>query len=191
MRHLLTGACSLLFLTACGGTVAPTSSGPDPAPARTDVPAVAETARCASPEGYRVEYPVDWQVNPGDILPGCSWFAAEPFTVPEASDVRVADITLSVQPVSALSARLPDETARSTVEVGGRPALRLELVTGPGFYPEGTPIITYVVDLGPAREGEEVLVADAVGLPGVDHDRNVEVLDAMMASLALDGAGRV
>ncbi|WP_324277196.1 hypothetical protein [Blastococcus brunescens] len=191
MRHLLAGACSLLFLTACGGTGTPTSSGPDPAPARTDVPAGVETAHCASPEGYRVEHPVDWHVNPGDVLPGCSWFAAEPFAVPEASDVRVADIALSVQPVSDLSARLPDETARSTVEVGGRPALRLELVTGPGFYPEGTPITTYVVDLGPARKGEEVLVADAVGLPGVDHERNVEVLDAMMASLALDGAGRV
>ncbi|WP_142026033.1 hypothetical protein [Blastococcus colisei] len=136
-------------------------------------------------------HPADWSVNRGDVLPGCSWFAAEPFTVPEASDVRLADITLSVQPGTDLFARWPDEIARSTVEVGGRPALRVEQVTGPGFYPEGTPITTYVVDLGPARDGDEVLVADTVGLPGSDHDRNVEVLDAMMASLALDGAGRV
>jgi hypothetical protein len=152
---------------------------------------VAATSRCASPEGFRIEHPADWHVNAGGVLPGCSWFAATPFTVPEASDVRVADITLSVQPASDLTARLPDETARRTVEVGGRPALRLEQLTGPGFYPAGTPITTYVVDLGPARDGDEVLVADAVGLPGFDHVRNVEVLDAMMASLALDGAGRV
>jgi hypothetical protein len=191
MRHLLAGACSLFFLTACGGTVAPSSSGPDPAPVRTDVPAVVGTADCASPEGFRVEHPADWNVNPGDVLPTCSWFAAESFAVPEASDVRIADITLSVQPGSELSALWPDEVARRTVEVGGRPALRLEQVAGPGFYPEGTPITTYVVDLGPARDGDEVLVADTVGLPGFDHARNVEVLDAMMATLVLDGAGRV
>jgi hypothetical protein len=191
MRHLLVGALPLLFVAACGGTAAPTAGSPDQATERTDVSAAVETTRCASPEGFGLEHPVDWHVNPGDVLPGCSWFAADPFTVPEASDVRVADITLAVRPASELSARLPDEVARSTVEVGGRPALRLEQVTGPGFYPEGTPITTYVVDLGPARDGDEVLVADTVGLPGFDHDRNVEVLDAMMATLVLDGAGRV
>ena len=46
-------------------------------------------------------------------------------------------------------------------------------------------------DLGPGRVDGAVLVADTVGLPGVDHDRNVDVLDAMMDSLTLDGAGRV
>lgn len=191
MRHLLAGACSLIFLTACGGTVSAVSSGPDPVAGRTDVPAGVETARCASPEGFRVEHPADWHVNPGDVLPPCSWFAAEAFTVPENSDVRTADITLSVRPGSDLAVHWPDETARSTVEVAGRPALRVEQVTGPGFYPEGTRITTYVVDLGPAREGNEVLVADTVGLPASDHGRNVEVLDAMMASLTLDGAGLV
>jgi hypothetical protein len=191
MRHLLAGACSLLFLTGCGGTVAHESSGPEQEPARTDVTAGYGTTRCDSPEGFRVEHPADWNVNPGDVLPTCSWFADEAFTVPEASDVRIADITLSVRAGSDLPPFGPDETARRTVEVGGRPAVRLELVTGPGFYPEGTPITTYVVDLGPARDGDEVLVADTVGLPGFDHDRNIEVLDAMMATLALDGAGRV
>jgi hypothetical protein len=67
----------------------------------------------------------------------------------------------------------------------------VEQTAGPGFYPEGTPITTYVVDLGPARTDGAVLVARTVGLPGADYDRNVDVLDAMMASLVLDGAGRV
>ena len=191
MRHLLAGACSLLLLAGCGSTVAESSGAPEPSTGRTDVTAGVETARCASPEGFRVEHPADWHVNPGDVLPACSWFAAEPFTVPEASDVRVADITLSVRPGSDLSVVWPDETARTVVEVAGRPALRVEQVAGPGFYPEGTPITTYVVDLGPARAHGEVLVADTVGLPGVDHDRNVAVLDAMMGSLILNGAGLV
>jgi hypothetical protein len=191
MRHLLTGACSLLLLTACGGTVASPSSSPDPVTGRAEVAAGAETTSCASPEGFRVEHPADWAVNPGDVLPACSAFSAEPFAVPEASDVRVAEITLSVQPGGGPSVSWPDETARSTVEVGGRPALRVEQVAGPGFYPEGTPITTYVVDLGPARDDGAVLVADTVGLPGYDHDSNVEVLDAMMASLVLDPAGRI
>jgi hypothetical protein len=190
MRHLLTGACSLLLLTACGGPVADTASGPERAADRIDVAAAVENPRCTSPEGYRVEHPADWSVNRGDVLPPCSWFSAEPFTVPEASDVRLAEITFTVRPAAEVPAAWPDETARSTVQVGGRPALRVEQVTGPGLYPVGTPITTYVVGLGPPGGGGEVLVADTVGLPGLDHDRNVEILDEMMDTLTLDTVGR-
>jgi hypothetical protein len=188
MRHLVPAACSLLLLTACGGAVAAdTRVAPERIPADPGV----ETTHCASPEGFGVDHPADWTSNPGAVLPACSWFGADPFTVPEASDVRTADVVLVVQPALDLDQAWPDETARTTVEVAGRAAVRVEQVAGPGLYPAGTPITTYVVDLGPGREEAAVLVADTVGLPGHDYDRNVEVLDAMMASLTLDAAGRV
>ena len=193
MRHLLAGVGSLFLLTACSGTGtgASTAAAPPPAaPDRVDAVAAEETDRCSHPGGFSVAHPADWSVNPGEVLPACSWFAAEPFAVPEASDVRTADIAFSVRPRTEVPTEWPDETARTRVDVADRTAVRVEQTTGPGFYPAGTRITTYVVDLGEAGEGP-VLVADAVGRPGTDHDRQVRVLDAMMASLVLDHAGRV
>ncbi|CCG02966.1 hypothetical protein [Blastococcus saxobsidens] len=194
MRLLLAAASSLLVLAGCGTTDAavPSASAPPSAGTETiDAVAAAETARCDHPAGFSVGYPADWSVNSGEVLPLCSWFDGESFSVPEATDVRIAAVTLSVQPADGFVAAWPDETARTAVDVGGRAAMRVEQVAGPGFYPAGTPITTYVVELGSELPGGSVLVADTVGLPGFDHDRNVEVLDAMMASLVFDRAARV
>jgi hypothetical protein len=136
-----------------------------------------------------VTHPADWQVNPGRVLPVCSWFAEEEFTVPEASGVRTADITFAVRPAAELpTAEWPDETARTRVDVDGRDSVRLEQLTTLGFYPAGTPITTYVLDL---QADGTALVASTVGLPGTDYARNVAVLDAMMASLVLDPSSDV
>lgn len=194
MRLLLAAASSLLVLAGCGTTDAglPSASAPPSTSTETvDAVAAEETARCDHPAGFSVGYPADWSVNSGEVVPRCSWFDGESFSVPEATDVRLAAITLSVRPADELVAEWPDETARTAVEVGGRAAMRVEQVAAPGFYPAGTPITTYVVDLGSQLPDGGVLVADTVGLPGFDHDRNVEVLDAMMASLVFDRAALV
>jgi hypothetical protein len=47
-----------------------------------------------------------------------------------------------------------------------------------GLYPEGTRITTWALDL----DGR-TLVADAVELPGGDHERAVAVLDEMVQTL--------
>ncbi len=185
MRPMLAGGFALLVLAGCGSgsTAEPVAEQPVSSGAATPgSAAVAPTAVCAHPAGFRVSHPTDWSANTGDVLPACSRFAAEPFAVTEASDVRAADITFTVRAEDELPSRWPDETARSRVDVGGRAAVRLEQVTTPGYYPAGTLITSYVVDL--PTEGE-ALVANTVGLPGADHDRNVEVLDAMLASLVL------
>ncbi|MGY2129249.1 hypothetical protein [Blastococcus sp. SYSU DS0617] len=190
MRAMLAGVCALLVLTGCGGADAePAAAPPGASGTATPEPATVDgTSDCTHPAGFRVSHPADWQVNPGRVLPVCSWFAEETFTVPEASGIRTADITFSVRPVAELPVRWPDETARSRVEVDGRAALRVEQVATLGFYPAGTPITAYVLDL---ETDGTALVASTVGLPGTDYDRNVAVLDAMMASLVLDPASDV
>jgi hypothetical protein len=184
--RLLAGGFALVVLAGCA---APGQRAALPAvdeqvrPAVTDAGAAGPVlgATCTSPEGFQVDHPADWSVNSGDVLPPCSWFDPAPFVVPEATDARAA-VTLRVLPAGDPELAFPDEVSRSTVPVGGRDALRVEQVTRAGLYPVGTPITSYVVDLGNGR----VLLADTVGLPGTDPERDVAVLDAMMASLDVE-----
>ena len=141
----------------------------------------AAAASCTSPAGYTVEFPADWSTNEAGVLPACSWFGpGEEVVVPEASDVRTVPVTLQVVGASVAEAApaYPDEVARTALEVGGRPAVRTEQVTTPGFYPEGTRITTWAVDLG-----GRTLLADAVELPGGDYGGAVAVLGEIVASL--------
>jgi hypothetical protein len=187
--RLVAGAFALLVLAGCAAPMEAAAPG-TAVPARVAGPGTAETgpvldATCTSPDGFRVGHPADWSVNAGDVLPACSWFDPEPFDVPEATDARAA-VTLRLLAGDDPELVFPDEVARTTVPVDGRDALRVEQVTRAGLYPVGTPITTYVVGLGDGR----VLLADAIGLPGADHERDVVVLDAMMASLDVDDARR-
>ncbi|MGR6963493.1 hypothetical protein ACU610_03410 [Geodermatophilus sp. URMC 61] len=184
MRHLraTAAAAPLLVLAACA---APATG---PAPQAVSVSPVAQAVAvtggqnlCTGPAGHRVSYPADWSTNEAGVLPQCSWFGpGGEVVVPEASDVRTAPVTLQV--VDALLAevavRVPDEVARTELEVGGRSAVRTEQVTTVGLYPEGTRITTWALDL----DGR-TLVADAVELPGGDHERAVAVLDEMVQTL--------
>jgi hypothetical protein len=146
----------------------------------------ANTTSCTGPAGYTVEFPADWSTKEAGVLPACSWFGpGAEVVVPEASDVRTVPVTLQVvdAPLAEAAPAYPDEVARTALEVGGRPAVRIEQVTTPGFYPEGTRITTWAVDLG-----GRTLLADAVELPGGDHERAVAVLGEMLASLGTTDA---
>jgi hypothetical protein len=186
VRHLRATAAAvpLIALAACA------SPATDPAPAAVDVSPAAQAVAatrpagdgngCTSPAGDRVEYPADWSTNEAGVLPPCSWFGPGEVVVPEASDVRTAPVTLQVvdAPLARVAVPLPDEVSRTEVEVRGRPAVRTEQVTTLGLYPEGTHITTWALDL----DGR-TLVADAVELPGGDHERAVAVLDEMVRTL--------
>lgn len=184
--RLLAGAFTLLALAGCAAPAA------EPLGAERDVArtAAAEGKQtpvltCTSPEGFRVEHPASWSVNPGDVLPACSWFDPEPFVVPEQTDVRPA-LTLAVVADHDPERNYPDEVSRIVVQVDGRDALRVEQVTRAGLYPTGTPITSYALALGAGR----TLLAEVVGLRGSDHAQQVAVLDAMMASLDVEDTQR-
>lgn len=187
MRALL-GVATLALVAGCAGPAAgpalPTpeavaGSGPGAAAAPGPV------SSCTGPSGVTVPYPADWVTNGGGAAPACSMFGADDFPVVPSSDARTAPIVVAVEdlPFDVAAAVLPDETGRSEQTVDGRRAVRIESVAGPGLWPEGTPSVRWVVDLGAS-----VLVADAVGLAPFDHARDVEVLDAMAAALDLGAA---
>lgn len=145
--------------------------------------------RCTSPAGFAVDHPSDWSVNAGETVPACSRFSPQDFDVPDATDVRVAAIAFSVEPVAfdRVTQEQPGEQARRELTVDGRDAVRIErTATGQGFWPEGTPSTRYAVALEDGEHGPRTLVADTVGLPKFDYQRNVEVLDAMIGTLDLD-----
>lgn len=185
MRFLRATAATapLIALAACASPAA------GPAPRDVDVPPVAQaavtqpreaTASCSTADGYQVRFPADWSTNDAGVLPACSWFGPADVVVPEASDVRTAPVTLQVvdAPLAEVAAPMPDEVARETLQVGGRAAVRIEQVTTLGLYPEGTRITTWALGLG-----DRTLVADAVELPGGDHERAVAALDDMVEGL--------
>lgn len=186
MRHLrTTAAVPLLALAAC------TSPATGPTPRAADVSLAAQAVvaarpgddanSCTSAAGYRVAFPADWATNADGVLPACSWFGpGAEVVVPEASDVRTAPVALQVvdAALAQVAVPAPDEVVRTELEVAGRAALRTEQVTTVGLYPEGTRITTWALDL----DGR-TLVADAVELPGGDHERAVAVLDEMVQTL--------
>jgi hypothetical protein len=177
-------AAPLLAVAACASPAtgtAPQAVGISPAALAVAVAQPQDdTASCTSPAGYRVGFPADWSTNEAGVLPTCSWFGPGEVVVPEASDVRTAPVTLQVVdgPLAEVAVPVPDEVARAELEVGGRPAVRTEQVTTLGLYPEGTRITTWALDLG-----GRTLVADAVEVPGGDHERAVAVLDGMVEGL--------
>ena len=186
MRHLrgTAAAAPLLALAACASpatATAPQEVGVSPA---AQAVAVAQpqddTSSCTSPAGYRVAFPADWSTNEAGVLRACSWFGPGEVVVPEASDVRTAPVTLQVVdgPLTEVAVPVPDEVTRTELEVGGRQAVRTQQVTTLGLHPEGTRITTWALDL----DGR-TLLADAVELPGGDHERAVTVLDAMVETL--------
>ncbi|SFE04879.1 hypothetical protein SAMN05216574_10224 [Blastococcus tunisiensis] len=143
---------------------------------------------CTSPAGFSVGYPSDWAVNSGETVPSCSRFAPANFNVPEATGARIAATAFSIEPVAfdRVTQERPGEMSREQLTVDGRDAVRIERETQDGLYPAGTPITSYAIPLEDGESGPRTLVADTVGLPAFDYQRNVAVLDAQVESLDLD-----
>ncbi|GAA4751692.1 hypothetical protein GCM10023328_38480 [Modestobacter marinus] len=145
-------------------------------------------SRCEHPDGFALSYPGSWSTNSGDVLPPCSRFAPEPFTLVSGTDVRTAPIAASVEPVPYDRVSAPGqgaEESRSGTIVDGRQGVRIQRTSsGEGLWPEGTPVTTYAIDLGAdGPDGPATLVVNTVGLPEFDYERNVRVMDHMVHTL--------
>lgn len=145
-------------------------------------------SRCEHPDGFALSYPGSWSTNTGDVLPPCSRFAPEPFTLTAGTDVRTAPIAASVEPVPYDRVSAPQEgveESRSGTVVDGRQGVRIQRTwDGEGLWPEGTRTTTYAIDLGAdGPDGPATLVVNTVGLPEFDYERNVRVLDHMVHTL--------
>lgn len=184
-------AASVLLLASCTGDDA---AAPD-APTATEGPTASPSplpggplASCSNTEGFEISYPSAWVTNEGDVVPSCSQFHPEPFEVPGATDERVAAITAYIDPVPFHEAAAPEEereAERAVTVVDGMQAVRLAYESGPDdFYPEGTPVSVYAIDLSLGVDDDPgTLFVDAVGLTGFDHDRNQVVLDRMVRTI--------
>ena len=161
-------------------------------PPETSLPG-GELTRCESPEGYSIEYPVNWSTNPGDVVAPCGQFHPDGVPEPEATDERVAAITAYIDPVPFAEVAAPvdgRDAARAVTAIDGFPAVRLEHeADGDGLWPQGTPITTYMIDLPVDGQGSETLFLDTVGLDMFDYETNQVVLDRMARTLDVDRGG--
>lgn len=202
MRRLTTLTALTLVLGSCASVT--TEDVPEDVPkglprdVPEEVPAPdlpgGELVRCESPAGFALGRPASWSTNPGGAVATCSQLHPEPFDVPEATDARVAAITAYVDPVPfdevvALDAHRDADRAVTTIE--GLQAVRFEYVAGSeAFWPQGTSISLYAIDLAPGAGDEpRTLFLDTVDLEGFDYERNRIVLDRIARSLdvTLDG----
>ncbi|MEZ5410029.1 MAG: hypothetical protein R2761_18515 [Acidimicrobiales bacterium] len=86
---------------------------------------------------------------------------------------------------------MPGEQSRAVSAVQGLQAVRVESVaTGDGLYPQGTRMVTWMVDLAiGVDDGPGTLFVDAVDIPaatGAGFDRAVAIMDLMARSLVAD-----
>jgi hypothetical protein len=152
---------------------------------------------CTNPvAGYTVTYPDDWYTNTAiGSWPACSWFSPTFYEVddPEVVPDEIA-IVLTYEPDSGPFGVLSVALSSEAVEVGGRPARRVEYIgVGGGFIDIGSFLYQYRVwmDGQEPQEGEtgDTLSANA---SWAIHDDPAEyrlataVLDRIMASLTFD-----
>lgn len=190
LRRRAAGLVAVVVMTGCGAgevddkggaaTTSPTTSTAAPASG------LQLTQTCEAVR-YRVRYPTGWSTNGGEVAPPCRYFDPEPFTVPPATEVLDLAVIFDVE--AAPFARLaeaaggPEEEIleQRELRIDGHRAVRVEArATGDGLVPAGAPTLRYLVDLDGST-----LLATTFGLAGVDHDRNRDVLDAMVATLAV------
>lgn len=162
-------------------TTPPALDSTSPMPSRPDLRTCTSEA-----DGYAVEHPADWHVASGSTEERCRWFHPRPISPGMLQDVRGVAIRLRLEAHDLAEVERIERGAAAEVldreerTVGGRPALRQEVVAGgQGLLPEGTRETQWLVDLG-----HRTMIASAseAATEGSYQD-NVAVLDALVQSL--------
>ena len=147
-------------------------------------PAMERTSECVNrAEGYAVEYPATWHVNPGDVLDPCALFDPDPIQVPRNSEIPIEiAVMIDFEPVR-FATLIGDthgrrELSRERTTVDGREAVRIEgESTGEGLLDSGIRSYHYFVDLG-----DTTMVAVTYDAGALPFERKRRILDAMMAT---------
>lgn len=167
-------------------TVAPT---PTPTGPGTQRPTLDDPTTCSNPDaGYSVDHPSAWSTNDGAVVPTCSLFDPEPFEVPEATDERVAAISIFRENVAFSDIPFEQDSERALTVVDGFQAVCVEGThDGEGLYPAGTRFTSYRIDLAPGvDDGAGTLLADVVDVGDIDYAQAQRTLDLMIRTLVVD-----
>lgn len=166
----------------------PASIAASPRPgAATPAEMIAGPASCQDEgTGLSVPVPEGWYTNGAtSALPGCHWFAREPFEAtsldrePSAAAITIdfdrADVVVPQNPL------LQQETT-----MAGHPALRLEL-RAEESEGDGGPdprLYLYVADVGGSDSPPSLRIVTSTGRPG-DYSENRKAVDQLAATLTL------
>lgn len=176
-------------------TPAPSASAAATAPS-SPAGAFDDPQACENEElGYAIEYPGDWwaneRIDPDDEaltpIAACQYFAPTAVQLqPNAGLPNGLAIWFRI-PEGGMIVGEGDETlSRRETTIDGHDALVVEIVPQPqpGFVPEDSRTYLYAVELG----GSRVLVAstDDILQDRATYEASREVLDAMMATIAID-----
>lgn len=207
MRRLLAVLSLLtLLLAACGddGNGADSDAGlpgeddaalpegpePDGGEDVQDDALAAPLVPCAHPEArYRIDYPENWHVNDPESAAPCSVFSESPVELTDGGDEAAAAVIVRIEPLALEQARQGngqwEVLSEVPNQVAGRQAIMIDAratAENTVFQP-GTNAYWYIVELGP----QQVLTATTHGEGEGQFRTRRRVLDAMMATLEMDG----
>jgi hypothetical protein len=180
---------ALAIFAACQPGEPPDRAAPPAPPADAVGEASAEAAErmadCTNHTwGYRVAYPREWQMNPGDVVPECSLFDPDAIAVEPGTELPL-DIAIVIMREPIDFGRVTAEQlgrrerSRDRLTLDGRSAVRLETAsTGEAMLPAGIRSYEYVVDL----DGASLILA-TYELGDLPFARKRQVLDEMARSL--------
>jgi hypothetical protein len=172
--------------TSTTSTSAPSATSTTSASSTTPEETTTLAQSCDSPDGFTISHPEDWAA-----VSECGQFGPEPIDEPTPNtDERTGVVNAFIDPVAFEQVAEPTDGDRERREatVDGRPAIRVAgEQSGTGLYPEGTEYVRWIVDVSDGG-GPATLFVDAYDLGyDIEFDRAVNVLDAMVQSLAISG----
>jgi hypothetical protein len=149
------------------------------------VEVMVERASCLNPEyGFQIDYPADWETNPGDVMAPCSLFDPETIEVQAGTEIpRDIAVAIRVEPTSFAEITQAPQGAtvmneRETTVDGHRALQRDVEGTGELLLPEGARAYRYYVD-----GIDWTLVAVTHDAGDVPFETKRRILDEMMDSL--------
>jgi hypothetical protein len=149
------------------------------------VEVMVERASCLNPEyGFQIDYPLDWEANPGDVMAPCSLFDPAPIEVQEGTEIpRDIAVAIRVEPTSLAEITQAPQGAtvlneRETTVDGHRALQRHVEGTGELLLPEGVRAYRYYVG-----GVDWTLVAVTHDVGDVPFETKRRILDEMIESL--------